>query len=1169
MSAGDLLGRSAGARLVRASLVVCALALAYVLVAGGPAAAGARLRATPAKSHQRADTVGGVTIVSPRSGSLVTDRSVIVRVRTRRSAPRLDVRMYGQGDSYRTISGRFHRTGPGAFTARLSLGGLLKLGVNSIYVSSFDRSGRRVGYAETRFTVARRAGAGGYAPGSPRGGLLSVRRFERGRYERPPLDIRVAARPGATVRARLNGHPARSSFERRGRGRWVAHLGVKDGLRFGANRLVVTAFTRSGLYARVENSFEVGRGRPLVDAGRDMIAVVGRPVRPDGMLTRAAPGRRLALRWRVVGRPRGRRPRLLNATSARPRLITRVNGTYRLALSASDLRSGRAPAGRATSTRRGGARAVSAIVPGSTATDEMVVDAAPDVPPSGEPVQTIAPGTAALPTPGITVGQSFYPLVAGAAIQLLALDRTTLAVVDSASYTGAQTATLLSDLNGLDSGSAPCAAPGACLVILSGDGQSASYQSASAVQQAIQQIGGILSDAPATGVTSGQIPSSDGGQSQGAWSVIGIPGIPQGQAYQLIGLQQGAGHLTGAMSGSFRIDSSGSNFAFQWAPEYQPFDTSSSTQLCAGSSTQVCGNAMTVDGTSYPSWNLPFPGRTGKVGFQLLWFDADTMKLRDTATYDADETSAEQPQYQNEAYHGWWGLRDELRRIVADPKPAVVLINTIGSVWTPWYEDLCYKGHSPHDCNDWPTGSPPGPHGDVIARVASLLSTLGANQIVFSQLGDGRAYGSTSTGGYSFVGVTGLQQLKGPNAGAELSTRIMPHTVARLAGVLQRSRQGVLQPSSTGSPSPGQPASVAQPGILKLLAQPAQPFPLWSQLSTSQQQAQVTIANFLGLGSYVDTSATGTGIRAAYWQASGLSAADWVDMASTLNDICDPNVLDHIVPLSLCTTTLTQQATSIYYELKQVALVRGFFTSASSGLSGAFNDVFMSEAYGATADADAIRDVFQPPASEFTQGPSPLGILSGSLGITGAIGGFVPVVGEEFAAGADLAAGVADIVEASTDSSSGSGAALFDPYNYFGTVASVGSDLRSAFQNTLGSNGSLAQLANILVSDKGRLAAAAAEVDESPNAGGWDLDSYQWANLEDRMLLTMRQWEWLTLMQPVYATFECAPEDAQGVIGHNPAAALNIQLPWPQWYQQREHVQPVQHLPCARPAQHG
>ena len=131
--------------------------------------------------------------------------------------------------------------------------------------------------AASRSPVLTRAGS---APGSARP-LLSVQRFEHGRYERPPLDIRVLARPGATIRALLNGRGARRSFERRGSGRWVGHLGVKDGLRFGRNRLVVTAFTHSGLYQRVSKSVLVSRRRPLVDAGRDMQARVGQRGAPD------------------------------------------------------------------------------------------------------------------------------------------------------------------------------------------------------------------------------------------------------------------------------------------------------------------------------------------------------------------------------------------------------------------------------------------------------------------------------------------------------------------------------------------------------------------------------------------------------------------------------------------------------------------------------------------------------------------------------------------------------------------------------------------------------------------------------------------------------------------------------------------------------------------------
>ena len=98
----------------------------------------------------------------------------------------------------------------------------------------------------------------------------------------------------------------------------------------------------------------------------------------------------------------------------------------------------RPPAGAADASASSGGGVGLATAPGSTATDEMTVSAAPDAPPSGVPVRTIATENG---TVGISIGQNFYPLGGGDRIQMLALNRATLAVVKSTSYPDGQTGT--------------------------------------------------------------------------------------------------------------------------------------------------------------------------------------------------------------------------------------------------------------------------------------------------------------------------------------------------------------------------------------------------------------------------------------------------------------------------------------------------------------------------------------------------------------------------------------------------------------------------------------------------------------------------------------------------------------------------------------------------------
>ena len=1053
----------------------------------------------------RARDAAAVRIVSPRPGVLVTSRLVTVRVRTARSALRLHVGAYGNGVAYRNISARFRRTGPGAFSARLRLGGVLGQGVNWIYVTARKRSGARVGDASRSFTIARPTSRAGSAPGSARP-LLTVQRFEHGRYERPPLDIRVLARPGATIRALLNGRGARRSFERRRGGRWVAHLGVKDGLRFGANRLVVTAFTRSGLYQRVSKSVLVSRRRPLVDAGRDMQARVGRGVRPNGKLTRGARGRRLILRWRVVARPHGPRPRLLDASKRRPVLIPHVKGTYRLRLYASyDRRGARAVASTA-SVGSGGARAVTAVAPGSTDTDDMVVDAAPDAPPSGVPVQTIDSLGGQV---GTSVEGNFYPLTAGDSVQLLALNRTTLTVDKSASYAANQMGQLLSDLNNLPTTNPDCLLDSSNpdLVILSGDGQAASYDGTDAadLQQAIDQIGGILSNAPTTGVASGAVPSAGNGQSQGDWSVVGIPGISQGQAYQLIGLQQGAGATAGAMSGNFQIDSTGCHYAFTWAPEYDPYDTSRSR-----TATQ---NEMVIDANDYASSNLPLAGHQADTGYQLMWLDADTLKVRASETFGLDALD---------------GLAATLRSIIADPKPGLLFLNTIGDVQTPFY--TAKPGSSGDSCQG--AGSCPGAGSDgnnfggiVFAQITTLLQEFGANPYVYIMAGSSHPGDPGTSGGYSLVGVTGLARLQGPNAGAELSTRMYSGTIARLTGLLTRSRQGVLTPSSSTSPGVSQDPTVLEPSLQQVLGRPAQPFKPFS--TPGEQAAQLYIEQ--GLDLTVDPN---FGIRGLYWQTPTL---DWDHLQSQLMNLppCATNP---------CAGSYSDVEQTLSKEFGEVEDVRNALigTDGKGGLYGLFNDVFIDQdSFKFQGIINIIQRSFEPPLSAI-RGPSALGILSGALGIAGGIGGFVPFVGEEFAAVTEVGAGIADIYEASD--SDGGGESVFDPYGFHSTTAALATDLGNAYQNI---TATIDQAYDLIVSDAGRLDAADPLARKSVTFGGWLLGNANTDQITGRLEQTSEQFMWLTMAQPVFATYECAREDEGGVTKHNPAAVLPTNINFP------------------------
>jgi hypothetical protein len=468
-----------------------------------------------------------------------------------------------------------------------------------------------------------------------------------------------------------------------------------------------------------------------------------------------------------------------------------------------------------------------------------------------------------------------------------------------------------------------------------------------------------------------------------------------------------------------------------------------------------------------------------------------------------------------------WGLRNQLQQINADPKPGLLFVNTIGTVPTQYVEATRNRS----DGNDI--------RGDVMARVTTLLEEFGANRFAFMTMG--RGGGPGTQGGYSLVGVTGLRYLKGPNAAAELSTRLNPKTTARLQGALKRSRQGVLQAGMTGSPQAGPDPTTVDPDMLRILAQPDQRFPTWNNLPPDQRSAQRELAGKLHPPMTVDT--TTAGIRANYWLAPSLT---WSDLSSQLSTMCNAT-RDNPSPCSPAATALAPQLAN---EFSDVDAVWGMFPDGKDPglLWSIFSDVFLSGAFDVDAISNQITSAYRPPKAS-TSGPSALGILSGVLGITGTIGAFIPEGGEEIAAAADVAASVTDIIEAST-ANSDSGEAEWDPYGYHSTVAGLATDLDNAFNET--ENG-LQHLGELLVSDAGRLTAAADLAGTPTEAGGWQMSPDIQNQLKGRLLQGMRQFMWLTMMQPVRGTYECAFEDEGGVSSHNPAAVLATNINYPEW----------------------
>lgn len=304
--------------------------------------AAAGLGLTAGGAHA-ADTT--VRFAAPASGALVTSKDVPVTLKLGPTVTRVKVYAGSRDVPGVRIRGR---------TATASIPrSALKPGTNRLLVESFAGK-RRIGAARRRVLV------GAAAPGlvTVRSGSAARRAVEDGpgktaRYAPQYGSLPVAASSRAATYATLsvNGQRvrdlrARTALTKRA---WV--VSTLDGLRPGTNRLVLRAHDAKGRYTVKRWKVRVSAARPLVEAGHERV------VRPRAWSTLSARGTRATRKrarvtyaWRVVTAPKGAKPRLRNATSARPSFRPDKAGVYQLALRARTLTTGAKAAAAASPT---------------------------------------------------------------------------------------------------------------------------------------------------------------------------------------------------------------------------------------------------------------------------------------------------------------------------------------------------------------------------------------------------------------------------------------------------------------------------------------------------------------------------------------------------------------------------------------------------------------------------------------------------------------------------------------------------------------------------------------------------------------------------------------------------------------------------------------------------
>lgn len=301
--------------------------------------------------------------------------------------------------------------------------------------------------------------------------------------------VRIRARQVSRLDVRLNGVPIGGQLGESRRGLRGLRASISQGLRRGANVLSVVLDRRGArrdVRARVR--FTVRPGGPMLGAGRDRDAGVGRPIRLLGEVDGAAGA---ALRWSVVKAPRSGVPgegsdesaRLLSPAGPSASFLPEVPGTYTLQMSAG--------------------------VGGDAGRDLVKIDAMPRN--HLVVVDTMAGGDKQAER-GIRVGGTLFKAIdadeneVNSGLQVLVLDRDDLRFVSNTQY--ADTEILKSDLEALGSDK---------LVI------------------AAMQPGdhGVEFERTQLNKAMGPIGMPDYGalpERAGSWSVIGVPGLDRGYA---------------------------------------------------------------------------------------------------------------------------------------------------------------------------------------------------------------------------------------------------------------------------------------------------------------------------------------------------------------------------------------------------------------------------------------------------------------------------------------------------------------------------------------------------------------------------------------------------------------------------------------------------------------
>ncbi len=997
----------AHARRLRAALLGLAI-LGCVLALSGTTAAAGSGTAPLAPVISPDNDPGALRFLAPGNETLLMSHSLTVVLRAKRGVSAISLGLDGR----RTI--RLQRSAGGRLTGRVS-----RLGVGShVLVARGRLANGRSTLAAAAFVVGRRTGS-----------LLRVT-APRSVSGARPVTVELHLRGEVqTIDASLNGRSVDSSLVTVRAARRTLQLGLSQGLHRGVNLLRVTAYRSDGAYGTETRRIVMSRTRPLAGAGPDLRAVGSGRLTLHGAASAVRRGAKLVVSWRIVSRPRGSRARLLRAHSLRPRLIFDIHGRYVV---------------RETVRERGGrgAHAAGAFSSSDDADVNVVLDS-PMI-----PIDTMA--NAANGANDLSIqGQTEADPSENGSAHLVVFNRQTLQVIDNASYcvstACSQSGTLQEYLASLGSND---------LVVLSvpPDSFALPIEGSDAEQlfnQVINEIGGT--SLPQYNL---QQPYS----TAAGFSIIGIPGIPVGQAYENFGLgSTDTSSPAGDLAGELELDSACSvastdECGYKFVPrDYVPFSTAAPSAASA---------SITV-GSQPPILVTDASG----PGFLVAVYDAGTLAPVTHGFFAVDPAGVPSAQA--------IGQMSSFLGSYSDDPGKVVIIQSFGD---------------------------PTPGSETAARTAwGQLSTdiesLHGNRDVFNTL--------NGTGNYALVGGNGADVPTAEVSQSELHNANLPLGPGSLEGILGRDNDYRFHALLAD------PASGSDFRMLPIAYQPSTP---WPDSSGDDQLAADYIATQLG-GTLDEPWTTVAQLRTAYWNSDDI---DWEtvaqDTAQTQQGSSQCQIeYPRTPPASWASSSdggpsmseFDSVCVNLAAELNEVNKVIDLFGQPGKASTGDLPGAFSNPTSTAVIESDlntqatSINDALNPPDVD-TQVDSG-GLAYGALELT------AELTGEALAPELGLAMAGLEITNALSDNGTGATGQV---------VQTAANSAASTVAGNIATSGAtLNLLGEVLVSDPAKLAAAASDYGEV-----WDPNSSP-GLIGSAVLDAAIQTDYTTILGAVYSGY--------------------------------------------------